>query len=271
MFNKKISDDLKEKMEYSYVAFLDILGFKNMIFNDIDKVMFALNKVKEFSILYCNATNAVSSMSEDVLPKATMFSDSIVISVPECDCYLEEFVKIISIFQYELLKEGILIRGGIELGYMYHDNFYSFGEALVNAYLLECETAIFPRVVISNEAIRISQDSKNDEFSSSLDFCMEYNDDCDEAYPGIMYNFAIRIEDVAQKDSEGTYFVDYLFNGIYDDLETGRKSHVQKIKKVIEAGLSISSESIRRKYIWLEEYYNQSIRRHEIALMKENA
>lgn len=264
-----IPDELKDKMEYSYVAFLDILGFKNMIFDDINKVFLALNRIKEFSSSYCSVTNSMADMSVDVLPKATMFSDSVVISMPESDCYLEQFVEIISRLQYELLKEGILLRGGIELGYIYHDNFFVFGEALVKAYLLECETAKFPRVMISDDAIKISQDFKNDEFTNTLDFCMEYDDDCDEAYPDVMYDFAIRIEDVAQKDNEGKYFVDYLFNGIYKDMESGGKEHVLKIRNFIENGTSIDSDKIRSKYIWLEEYYNQSIKRHEIAFKRQ--
>lgn len=265
----EIPDEVMDKMEYSYVAFLDILGFKNMIFDDMNKVYLALNKVKEFSSSYCNVTNSMTDISIDVLPKATMFSDSVVISIPESDCYLEQFVKIVSKLQYELLKDGILLRGGIELGYIFHDNYFVFGESLVKAYLLECETAKYPRIMISEEAVRASQDFKNDEFSNSLDFCMEYDDDCDEAYPDAMYDFAIRIEDVAQKDNEGKYFVDYLFNGMYEDMENGRKEDILKVRSFIENGLSINSDKIREKYIWLEEYYNQSISRHEIALKKQ--
>jgi len=52
-------------------------------------------------------------------------------------------------FQRELGKNEIFLRGGISVGKFSNYDEITFGEGLVNAYILESEVAKFPRVVIS--------------------------------------------------------------------------------------------------------------------------
>jgi hypothetical protein len=51
----------------------------------------------------------------------------------------------------ELLKKGILCRGGVARGLMYHADGIAFGEGLVRAYDLERKVAKNPRIVIADE------------------------------------------------------------------------------------------------------------------------
>jgi hypothetical protein len=60
------------------------------------------------------------------------------------------------------LKLGLLIRGGITIGKLYHSNGVVFGEGMVDAYRLESSVAIYPRVVISPRVYtRATTDTQN--------------------------------------------------------------------------------------------------------------
>src|SRR5262249_8589289 len=50
-----------------------------------------------------------------------------------------------------LLAKGLLIRGGIAKGPLYHDDSIVFGPALIEAYQLETGVAKFPRVILSRD------------------------------------------------------------------------------------------------------------------------
>ena len=75
--------EIKKSMKLSCVAFIDILGFSEMVKKDIDKVVLALRYVKLFRDSYCRLPSLDykgEGRIEDILPEATMFSDSIVLS-----------------------------------------------------------------------------------------------------------------------------------------------------------------------------------------------
>jgi len=57
-------------------------------------------------------------------------------------------------FAGELLKRGILCRGGIARGRTYHANGIVFGEGIVRAYDLEHDVAITARIVIADDVAR---------------------------------------------------------------------------------------------------------------------
>lgn len=117
------------------IAFIDILGFKDMVNNNIEKVILALRYIKMFRDSFYKIpshmgnperTEVMSEPDEEVdeqenLPKATMFSDSIVIS-KEVDEYFSfsDFVQFIAQLQFELLREGVLLKGGPPLGSIIH-------------------------------------------------------------------------------------------------------------------------------------------------------
>ncbi len=53
-----------------------------------------------------------------------------------------------------LIKKGILIRGGITIGNLVHnEDGIVFGQGLIDAYMLESKAAKFPRIILSNKLI----------------------------------------------------------------------------------------------------------------------
>src|SRR5438105_1445070 len=64
------------------------------------------------------------------------------------------------------LDIGMLVRGGVTIGKLYHSGGVVFGEALVDAYRLESRVAIYPRIAVSSRIYshlpnreRIAQDT----------------------------------------------------------------------------------------------------------------
>ncbi len=149
---EKIKTDIRE----SYVAFIDILGFKSMIDNDIEKVIIALDFIEKYCQDYYKFSHTVDGddFAEFVV---TMFSDSIVISIDkDIDTSLltlNLFIEFISSLQYELLMRGILIRGSITIGELYHKGNFVFGKGLIDAYIIESQIAEYPRIVIDEKLV----------------------------------------------------------------------------------------------------------------------
>ena len=87
--------------------------------------------------------------------KVTTFSDSIIISYPanKEDGLFLLLINIIHL-QLELGALGIMIRGGIAIGGVYHDGRMVFGPAMNEAYMLESRRAVYPRVVIFEDTLK---------------------------------------------------------------------------------------------------------------------
>lgn len=154
-------------MERAVVTFIDILGFKNLVENRSE------NEMREILSLFHRLNNE-SPFSRDIHKDSTLlkelartikiifFSDSVVRIryAPDyeksniCDglymCILEKELLILAEIQSDLLKKGILIRGGITIGDIFYDNetYQLFGKAMTRAYELESKIANYPRIII---------------------------------------------------------------------------------------------------------------------------
>lgn len=209
-------------------AFIDILGFKNEILNSDDerrsKIIQLISEItNEDSQQSMNTVNLGFGQVSHPSAEVTSFSDNIVIS-----CSLEPvirkfrlgnevkeiqdtprhfidhlFIKIISVY-WKALQLGLLFRGGITVGKLYHKNRVVVGEALINSYQLETETS-YPRIEISEEVIKIIESHKKypDEDLESLylykdekyivnTFCFHYGLWRDYAYINNIENLELK-------------------------------------------------------------------------------
>lgn len=133
------------------VAFIDVLGFKNLVFSADPK---PIEKYYNF-LLSKFAEGAIKRKLEYLL-----ISDSIVIF---CDDTLENLftlIKFTSLLQSGLLTEGIIIRGAISSGDLFVDqeNNIIVGTGLVNSYGLEA-AAKYPRIIIDRKVIQFHYNS----------------------------------------------------------------------------------------------------------------
>lgn len=194
-----------------YVAFIDILGFKSIVeeekLNQFDKGL-----LKNLYDCHINCGKIFKEFDIDLV----QFSDSIVISKPFSKDSFEGFVEAVASYQILLLKNGFLCRGGIALNKHYSKSGFIFSPALIEAYKVESEKAIYPRIVISEDLIDFLYPSK--EIPKYL--CREY---------------------------DGLYFINYITN----QLDT--EAH-EVLLSIIDNCIKSKNPSIAQKGLWLAGY-----------------
>jgi hypothetical protein len=77
-----------------------------------------------------------------------MFSDLVVFSARRADDGLLAVVHIVAYLAADLMLKGILCRGAIATGQLHHRGDVIFGPALIEAYDIERQLALYPRIVI---------------------------------------------------------------------------------------------------------------------------
>jgi len=140
-------------MEYKehIVAFIDILGFKNIV-NSGEYKPEGISLMLKF--LRNEYTLDGFPHSDKIKPKLTVFSDNIFISYEfskdkELIIY-EDVIHRTSIMQAILFSYGILTRGSLTKGLVVHNETECFGPAIVRAAELESSVAIYPRIICDN-------------------------------------------------------------------------------------------------------------------------
>lgn len=262
-----IMDRLSEPSDYvdSYVAFLDMLGFKEQcgkkklscaeikaIFDDIELLR-----------LKCDDGFLRIVIPEGIRKQTTftVMSDSIVISTPSNDDGLLFILYLCCFIQTSLLCHGILLRGGIAKGEFFKCGNRMFGPAFIEAYNIESSLATYPRVVISDGIIDYLKTQGLFKKLSVHDYVARYKGGEDPIGENIRQ---IRIL-VVKSDEDSLCFVDY-FNlivilGLKNDSVTK-----DKIAKVIQKGLAHQSDRVKLKYQWIDAYYHRSIQKYSLKI-----
>lgn len=160
------------------VAFLDILGFGQMVATDCQSVPGTSNHVER---LYRAHLKVQEFKGAGEISEIIQFSDSIVITAECSERGFVGIVRAVAAMQRELLRGGILIRGGIAYGKQFHQSAFLFSQALIEAFRIEQDVAIGPRVIVSRDLL-------------------------DLLFPDMSFDETLPM--VAEKD--GLVFVDYL-------------------------------------------------------------
>lgn len=135
---------------YHYVAFLDILGFSEMVASDCSGP--TDNAVYLPRLLEVHKT-ALAHARECPGAKITQFSDSILLALPYGLAGFAAVVENVAGLQRALLKDRVLTRGGLSYGKHFSDEEFIFSDALIKAYGIERDRAIFPRVVVDDDLL----------------------------------------------------------------------------------------------------------------------
>jgi hypothetical protein len=231
--------------ENRVICFIDVLGFSELIASTVDKsgeenqknlkqVLWALNRIKQM----VKGLDLDPARSKQI----TQFSDSIVISF----LYKEEsevFHTLLSLryLLIDLASKGILLRGGITSGKLIHTKDIVIGPAMINAYIMESKAANYPRIIVDDSIFEIAANYKRDMHSSE-----------DEL---------IHIGNLLGRDSDGIHYIDFI-KGIYGELdepELGYPLYLFEISKIIKKGIVHHNPSVRIKYSWLKEKYNEVV------------
>ncbi len=276
--NKK-TFEIKGNIKNSYIAFIDILGFKELVNNKIDKVIEALSFIEN----YCEEFYNIRGIDETNDAKsicATMFSDSIVITMEQDDINdellgLNMFIDFISHLQHSLLLRNVLIRGGITIGEIYHKGNMVFGKGLQEAYFLESEISEVPRIILSDSIIsfyKTRQEKISDMKIREVDTIKR------------PFTFFEEIDNIIKKDFDEFYYIDYYYKEkslfidyeIYEnikleDLKNTIDFHNEKIDSIIKENIYSKNLKVRKKIVWLKnrheefkKFYNSKINSYKI-------
>jgi hypothetical protein len=151
---------MTEKPQYEdrYCAFVDILGFKTLLrTSECEKIQTLLSHVhKPFP--------GTQDNQERTGYRAQSISDAVVVSTNATDIGLRHLFIALSWLQGLFFLTGVYLRGAIVRGPIFHDERMAFGEALVEAYRIECTVARFPRIMIASSVMNDVDISKQAEW-----------------------------------------------------------------------------------------------------------
>lgn len=224
---------IMENYDDYIVCFLDILGFSNII---------KTKNKNEIINIYSTIEEALRNISLDAELlendiKIVHFSDSIVISYNIKS--QDQLVFIIMELQemiINLLAKDILLRGAITRGGFYHENNKLFGPALVEAYELESQVAVYPRVIISRDVLWYEKFSEELEEPSKNKI----------------------IESVIIDETDGWHYIDYIsFSPNLWGLDTYQR-YISNLLNLITSQTD-KSLKIKGKLSWLNRKANQAL------------
>ncbi len=251
------------KYENRLIAFIDILGFKEIVRSsekDDSKIGFlysVLDYLKSWETSESWGSQLVV-IEEDAQKKgvenfdirdktnSTSFSDSIVVSVKVDNNVNEMASTLIVNLAYIgaiLFEKGILFRGGLTIGNLIHnENGTVFGQGLIDAYQLESNNAKFPRIVLSDKLLK------------QLNYPLETKRN---RYP--YHQYLERFNDGCVGFHQMIYF--QVIESWTEMTNEKLKISLGKIRKVIVNGLDTSFENpiVFEKFKWLKEQYNKLI------------
>ncbi|RRB02660.1 hypothetical protein [Larkinella rosea] len=252
------------KYEKRVVAFIDILGFKDIIKTSesnpaklnliYESLLFLKNREKpeEWNLQLIEIEEyaqkrGLAKFNIADKTSCTCFSDSIVISVQIEEENINEIISTLitnlSFIGAKLMTDGILFRGAITIGNIIHkDNGLVIGQALIDAYQLELSVAKNPRIILSKNLLE------------KLNYPIETNKD---RFP--YHQYLSRFDDGCVGFHQMIYF---QVLQSWTEMEISElKSELKKVKQAIIDGLDSSFEfsDIHSKFKWLKAEYEKLI------------
>lgn len=166
------------------IAYLDVLGAKQMICNDNDfDFLNHLNMFMEDAIE--ESGGGIFSNKEEIFVK--IFSDNILlaIEVKENDKQKDDKVAVlfntVANIYNEILHYGYLMRGAIVEGEFFHNDIIVYGKGLVEAVQLEENKADVPRILVRVKAAEpnsyyLMRDNDDELFLNIFHLCNTFDD-----------------------------------------------------------------------------------------------
>jgi hypothetical protein len=223
------------------VSYIDVLGFTELVkqserdpasIERITNILAATERKGDYPTLLADAlANIQPERRRDT------FSDLIVRTMlveDDATRFLLLFyeLEVLVRIQWELLKHyGVLVRGGVCLKKMNRHG-YLFGPGLVRSYVLAEKVAVFPRIVIDANLMRLAQE------------------------------VAAPWDDLSHRGEDGQYFVDYLkATALWANSNAERIERLSEHKVFVLGELKKKkrTETIRQKLIWLALYHNRTV------------
>jgi hypothetical protein len=221
-----IPDASQNQYQNRIVAFLDILGFRQKVFQDTPV---AIKTIKQIDEDISHVIEIIKSEGPTTV-SIKLFSDCFCIS---CDASeLSLLIRELSFLQLFLSSHNIFVKGAISQGRHFENEHIIFSEGLVNAYELQIKDR-FPR--IKTDAIIAER--------MTHETCPHYGDE--------LVEYLIVAPD-------GIRFLDYLQALTWEGVDAVKDDLFKDHKKAIIEEVERNRENYKviEKYKWLIEYHN---------------
>lgn len=211
------------------IAYLDILGAKNMICNDNNFAF--LNHLNMFM------EDAIEESGGGVFPREEeiyikIFSDNILLAIELKENDEQKENKIAILFNIvaniynEILRYGYLMRGAIVEGEFFHNEIIVYGKSLVEAVHLEEKEADVPRILVR---VKVSESN----------------------------NYYL------MQDKDGEFFLNIFHRCAFFDDVAFKINLLEMLKK------HKNNEKIKEKIIWMINYFNSWFTKLDYRLMNQ--
>jgi len=228
------------------VGFVDILGFADLV-----------QRADRDGTLRRQITDALSRVRAVTLPeggetdlRTQNFSDSLILSATNTPEGFWHLLLSIDSLAWNLLQLGILLRGGISIGGMKHNDEHVFGLGVNEAYRLESIVAKTPRVVLGAKAFDAAE-----RYAKDGEVWAEYRN--------------ARL----LRDRDGVWFLNFLTElGCFNRQDPSNPDMLRhplcqvgrSIQQIIQSKLDSTLEQpdVYAKLEWLAHYWNDEIATH---------
>lgn len=239
------------RYEETLTAYIDFLGFREASnnLNEADRLKvlsLLLSLKKRESNFRAHVNDRNGNIAYSITPAVSTFSDNILVSYPLEILKPGSEFKIVDATLFMLLwlfiariasaalPIGFLIRGAVTIGKLHHHDNIVFGEALSEVVQLESNAAIYPRVIISPQLLRL------------------YNEPIEMYLPGI------------RREDDGSYCLDYIARLHGEQPHSYKHGEwYEKSTSVISASLDALERSGKvrelEKWIWFAKRFRQDI------------
>jgi len=248
------------------VAFLDILGFKELVQNSVHS-----KDPTDTEIIIGNIQSALKDALKNIetgenkdlnLIKYKVFSDCTCLSTPTFHGKDNEasnlctFITMIKGYTFNLIRKNIYLRGGISAGYHYEDNYMIFSDGLIKAHHLEKKEALYPRTILDEDLVQRFKRLWVDQKDIILDFNVQTRLITDEKGITFINPFNLMqsmdkqtLKDInAQHSKKKLKKIDNKFN----------RERLEDIEgKIIKYK---DNKCVLPKYEWLKEFINWNIK-----------
>ena len=233
------------EFEDRVVAFLDVLGWRNAIQASVSDP--ELRKKMGAALKFIEGVGKMADRFEEnwggkrfhEFGEYGQFSDSIVISMP-AESGIFTLPRNVAFHGNAIMMSGLLVRGGITVGPLYHRGNIAFGPALTKAYDLQSELAIYPRIVVDPDLAALFLQAQ------------QYTDTGGKPIGAFK---------IWRRADDGIYFLDILQPmGATTQFEAGSSSgmYLKQVRPIIERGLAenVGDPGVHGKYRWMADYFN---------------
>lgn len=258
---RDVEDDapvLYNDYEKRYVAFIDILGFKELIKESLrttarkkKTVRLLVNALGRDFSAFVNGRYKLSAVGGAPDLRFYTFSDFIAISAADNSENLDALIHAAWSISEDLLSKGLLTRGGIAKGLVVHADDHKvssrnfiFGPAFIEAYELESQVSDYPRIIFKKE---VRKDYKKYHAAGQMKVASSIIVRCKDGPYGI--DLFAKLQNTAES-------IRYLGSGDQDF-----RIYRRKLLEMFQANLD--TPKIFKKIQWVIESFNRHVESQE--------